>query len=46
LQSVNIATIESTAGPTLGPYRAAVDLIASADHAARAEAYVVGMVVP
>jgi hypothetical protein len=45
-QSVDIATVESTAGPTLGPYRTAVDLIASADHTAMAEAYVVGMVVP
>jgi hypothetical protein len=38
-QSVDIATVESTAGPFLGPYRAA-------DDAAMAEAYVVGMVVP
>jgi hypothetical protein len=45
-QSVDIATVESTAGPFLGPYRAAVDLIASVDDAAMAEAYVVGMVVP
>jgi hypothetical protein len=34
------------AGPFLGPYRAAVDLVASADDAAMAEAYLVGMVVP
>jgi hypothetical protein len=46
LQFVDIATVESTAGPFLGPYRAAVDLVASADDAAMAEAYVVGMVVP
>jgi hypothetical protein len=45
-QSVDIATVESTAGPFLGPYRAAVDLVASADDAAMAEAHVVGMVVP
>jgi hypothetical protein len=45
-QSVDIATVESTTGPFLGPYRAAVDLVASADDAAMAEAYVVGMVVP
>jgi hypothetical protein len=44
--SVDIATVESTAGPFLGPYCAAVDLVASADDAAMAEAYVVGMVVP
>jgi hypothetical protein len=36
----------STAGPFLGSYRVAVDLMASADDAAMAEAYVVGMVVP
>jgi hypothetical protein len=29
VQSVDIATVESTAGPFLGPYRAAVDLVAS-----------------
>jgi hypothetical protein len=46
LQSVNIATVESTTGPFLGPYRAAVDLVALADDAAMAEAYVVGMMVP
>jgi hypothetical protein len=45
-QSVDIATVESTAGPFLGPYHAAVDLVASVDDAAMAEAYVVGMVVP
>jgi hypothetical protein len=45
-QSDDIATVESTAGPFLGPYRATVDLITSADDAAMAEAYVVGMVVP
>jgi hypothetical protein len=45
-QSVDIATVESTAGPFLGPYRAAVYLVASADDVAIAEAYVVGMVVP
>jgi hypothetical protein len=39
-QSVDISTVESTAGPFLGSYRVAVDLMASAD------AYVVGMVVP
>jgi hypothetical protein len=41
-QSVNIATVESTAGPFLGPYHAADDLVASADDEAMAEAYVVG----
>jgi hypothetical protein len=46
VQSVDIATVESTAGPFLGSYRVAVDLIASANNAAMAEAYVVGMVVP
>jgi hypothetical protein len=45
-QSVDIATVESTVGPFLGPYHAAVDLMASADNAAMAEAYVVGMVMP
>jgi hypothetical protein len=45
-QSIDIATVESTVGPFLGTYRAAVDLVASADDAAEAEAYVVGMVVP
>jgi hypothetical protein len=45
-QSIDIATVESTAGPFLGPYHAAVYLVASADGAAMAEAYVVGMVVP
>jgi hypothetical protein len=45
-QSIDITTIESTAGPFLGPYRAAIDLVASADDVAMAEAYVVGMVVP
>jgi hypothetical protein len=40
-QSVDIATIESTVGPFLGPYHAAVDLVASADATAMAEAYVV-----
>jgi hypothetical protein len=45
-QSVDITTVESTAGPFLGPDRAAVDLVASADDAAMAKAYVVGMVVP
>jgi hypothetical protein len=44
--SVVVATVESMAGPFLGSYRAAVDLVASADYAAMAEAYVVGMVVP
>jgi hypothetical protein len=44
-QSVDIATVESTAGAFLGPYRAIVDLVASADDAAMAEVYVVGMVV-
>jgi hypothetical protein len=34
------------AGPFLGPYCAAVDLVALADDAAEAEAYVVGLVVP
>jgi hypothetical protein len=41
-----LATVESMAGPFLGPYRAAVDLIASAADATKAKAYVVGMVVP
>jgi hypothetical protein len=45
-QSVDIATVESTVGPFLGPDRAAVDLVASSNDAAMAEAYVVGMVVP
>jgi hypothetical protein len=45
-QSVDITTVESTAGPFLGPYCAAVDLVASAEDAAMGEAYVVGMVVP
>jgi hypothetical protein len=45
-QSIDIATVESTAEPFLGPYRAAVDLVPSADDAAMAEAYMVGMVVP
>jgi hypothetical protein len=45
-QSVDIATDESTAGPFLGPYRAVVDLVLSANDAAMAEAYVVGMVMP
>jgi hypothetical protein len=45
-QSIDIATVESTVGPFLGPYRAAVNLVASADDAAMAEAYMVGMVVP
>jgi hypothetical protein len=45
-QSVDIATVESTAGSFLGLYHAAIDLVASADDAAMAEAYVVGMVVP
>jgi hypothetical protein len=40
-QSVDVATVESIARPFLGPYRAAVDLVASADDAAMAEAYVV-----
>jgi ATP/maltotriose-dependent transcriptional regulator MalT len=37
-QSIDIATVESTVGPIRGPYRAAVDLVASADDAAMAEA--------
>jgi hypothetical protein len=45
-QSVDIATVESTAGPFLGPYRTAVDLVVSTDDAAMAEAYVVCMVMP
>jgi hypothetical protein len=45
-QSIDIATVESTAGPFLGSYHAAVDLVASANDAAMAEAYVVGMGVP
>jgi hypothetical protein len=45
-QSVDFATVESTVGPFLGPYRMAVDLVASVDDAAMAEAYMVGMVVP
>jgi hypothetical protein len=46
LQSIDIATVEPTAGPFLGPYRAAIDLVASANDAVMADAYVVGMVVP
>jgi hypothetical protein len=45
-QSIDIATVESTVGSFLGLYHAAIDLVASADDAAMAEAYVVGMVVP
>jgi hypothetical protein len=45
-QSIDIATVESTVGPFMGPYRAAADLVPSADDAAMAKAYVVGMVVP
>jgi hypothetical protein len=45
-RSIDIATVESTAEAFLGPYRAVVDLVASADDVAMAEAYVVGMVVP
>jgi hypothetical protein len=45
-QSIHIATVESTAGPFLGLYHAAIDIVALADDAAMAEAYVVGMVVP
>jgi hypothetical protein len=45
-QSIGIATVESTAGPFFGPYHAAVDLVASADDATMAKAYMVGMVVP
>jgi hypothetical protein len=41
--SIYVATVESTVGPLLGPYRAVADLVASADDAAMAEAY---MVVP
>jgi hypothetical protein len=44
-QSFDVATFESMVGPFLGPYHATVDLVASADDAAMAEAYVVGMVV-
>jgi hypothetical protein len=44
-QSVDIATVESTAGPFLGPYHTAIELVASADDVAMAEAYVVGIVV-
>jgi hypothetical protein len=45
-QSVDIAIVESMAGAFLGPYRAAVDLVASADGAAMAKAYMFSMVVP
>jgi hypothetical protein len=46
VQFVDVATVESIVGPFLRPYHTAVDLVASADDAAMAEAYVVGMVVP
>jgi hypothetical protein len=39
-----MAIVESTIGPFMGPYRAAVDLVASADDAAMDKAYMVGMV--
>jgi hypothetical protein len=45
-QSVDVATIRSTAGPFLGPYLVATDLVSSADNTAMAEAYVVGMAMP
>jgi hypothetical protein len=45
-QSIDVTTVESTARTFFGPYQATVDLIASADDATMAEAYVVGMVVP
>jgi hypothetical protein len=45
-QSIGIATVESTAGPFFGPYHTAIDLVAWADDATMAKAYVVGMVVP
>jgi hypothetical protein len=46
VQFVDVATVESTVGPFLKPYHAAVNLVASADAAAMAEAYVVRMVMP
>jgi hypothetical protein len=42
----DVAIVESTTKPFLGHYCTAVDLIASVDDVAMAEAYVVGMVVP
>jgi hypothetical protein len=45
-ESVDVATIDSTVGSFLGPYCAAVYLVASADDAIMDEAYVVGMVIP
>jgi hypothetical protein len=43
-QSVDVATVESMAGPFLGPYRVTVDLVTSEDDAGMAEAYLVGTV--
>jgi hypothetical protein len=45
-KSIDVATVGSTVGPFLGPYRTAADLVASIDDAAMAELYVVGMVMP
>jgi hypothetical protein len=42
---VDITTVKSIVDPFLGPYRATDDLVALADDAAMAKAYVVGMVV-
>jgi hypothetical protein len=44
-QFVDVATVRSMVGPILGLYRASADL-ASADDAAMAEAYMLGMVMP
>jgi hypothetical protein len=44
-QSIDIATVKSTAGPFLRPYHASVNFVTSADDVDMAEAYVVGMVV-
>jgi hypothetical protein len=38
VQSVDITTVESTARPFLGPHHGAVDIVASIDDAAMAEA--------
>jgi hypothetical protein len=44
-QFFDVATVRSMVGPFLGLYRTSTDL-ASADDAAMAEAYMLGMVVP
>jgi hypothetical protein len=45
-QSIDVATIRSTTGPFLGPYRVTTDLVSSAYNTAMVEAYVVGMSMP